>query len=82
MSKKSHYKSPAAKQPVKKVEQEQEKKARKPLILPVVLLFFLLVWAWCALYYGDVMRIAREYSFWVADTKQMKYILDQNWNKL
>ena len=82
MSKKPHYKSPGAKQPVKKVEQEQEKKVRKPLILPVVLLFFLLVWAWCALYYGDVMRIAREYSFWVADTKQMKFILDQNYGGL
>ncbi|MDO5489030.1 MAG: DUF6057 family protein [Bacteroidaceae bacterium] len=82
MSKNPHYKSTAKKPPVQKAVRTNEKKPRKPLILPILPLFFLMVWAWATVYYGDVFRIARENSFWVASTEQMKFILDQSYGML
>lgn len=43
------------------------------------LLFFLLMWAWAWLYYGSVLHMGREYSFWVPDTRQMSFILCQTY---
>ena len=42
--------------------------------LPV---FFLLTWFWAGWYYGSVFYISREYSFWVADTRMMDFVLSQ-----
>lgn len=82
MSKKTSYKTPARKQPVQKPAQPAEKKIRKPVILPILPLFFLAIWAWSAFYYDDVLRISRELSFWVADPDQMKFLLDQSYGIL
>lgn len=51
-------------------------KAHRTWRLPVMLLFFVATWVWAAAYYGPVMRICREYSFWVANPEQMKFVLD------
>ena len=48
-------------------------KERKPLLLPSALIFFALVWLWAAWWYGDVLHIAREYSFWSADSRLMRF---------
>ena len=61
----------------------QQKKAAAPSPkrrnwrLPVLLVFFLLSWIWAAWYYGSVFHISREYSFWVADTRIMEFVLCQ-----
>lgn len=41
-------------------------------------LFFLMIWAWAWLYYGSVLQMARDYSFWVADIRQMEFIMCQS----
>ena len=82
MSKNPHNKPAAKRTPVHKAVPAKEQKQRKPLILPILPLFFLLTWAWAAIYYGDVFRIARENSFWVASPEQMKFILDQSYGGL
>lgn len=46
----------------------------RPAALPV---FFLLTWLWAWWYYGSVFYISREYSFWVADTRIMEFVLCQ-----
>ena len=55
---------------------------RRLLRLPVLPVFFLLTWLWAAWYYGAVFHIAREYSFWTADTRVMDFILCQPWGGL
>ena len=50
--------------------------------LPVLVIFFILTWLWAAWYYGSVFYISREYSFWVADTRIMEYILSQPYGGL
>lgn len=59
--------------------------ARRPSRLPRFsphLLLFVLVWAWAALWYGDVFRIAREYSFWAPDATLMYYQQGRPWGML
>ena len=51
---------------------------KRKRLLPVLPIFFLLTWAWAGWYYGSVFHIAREYSFWVADTRIMGFILCQS----
>lgn len=63
--------------PQKRVEHEKEK---KPLLLPVAVVFFLSVWAWATLYYGPVFRIAREFSFWAPDGTLMYFIKGRPWS--
>ena len=62
--------------------QGEQKKARKPLLLPTAVVFFLLVWLWAWLWYGDVFRIAREYSFWAPDSTLMRYLEGRPWGTL
>lgn len=50
---------------------------RRRLLLPVLPIFFIVTWIWAAWYYGSVFYISREYSFWVADTRIMEFILCQ-----
>jgi len=45
--------------------------------LPALPVFFVLTWLWAAWYYGSVFHVSREYSFWVADTRIMEFILCQ-----
>ena len=65
------------KQPRKAVKQEVKAAPRKKRVLPILHIFFILSWLWAAWYYGSVFHISREYSFWVADTRIMEYILSQ-----
>lgn len=55
---------------------------RKPLLLPVLPILFVATYLWAAWYYGDVLRMARERSFWVASTEQMDFLLDQEFGGL
>ncbi|MCF0197988.1 MAG: hypothetical protein HUK02_01515 [Bacteroidaceae bacterium] len=57
-------------------------KERKPFRIPVMGLLFVLVWAWGALWYGDVMRVAREWSFWAPDITLMQYESGRPWGAL
>jgi hypothetical protein len=57
-------------------------KEKKKLILPIIPLMFALVYVWAAWYYGDVFRMARERSFWVASSQQMEFLLSQEYGTL
>ncbi|MBO7137385.1 MAG: hypothetical protein J6V92_02845, partial [Bacteroidaceae bacterium] len=64
----------------RKVAQKQTMVApakRRRWLLPILPVFFVLTWIWAVWYYGSVFYISREYSFWVADTRIMEYILSQ-----
>ena len=64
----------------RKVAQKQTTVApakRRRWLLPILPVFFVLTWIWAVWYYGSVFYISREYSFWVADTRIMEYILSQ-----
>ncbi len=52
-----------------------------PLISPYILLF-VVVWAWAAFWYGDVFRIAREFSFWSTNGTLMSYEDGRPWEFL
>lgn len=52
------------------------------LLLPVLPIFFLLTWIWAAWYYGCVFHVSREYSFWVADTRVMDFVLNSPFGSL
>ncbi len=67
------------KQQPAKVKEERKK---SPLLLSPYLLLFIAVWAWAAFWYGDVFRIARERSFWVADDVLMGYYNGRPWEEL
>ena len=45
------------------------------LTIPVLPLFFILVWLWAWLYYGCVFQVAREYSYWSADSRVLQFFL-------
>ncbi len=70
----------APQRPVRK--EEKEKKERKPLLLSTTLIMFVAVWLWAWLWYGDVFRIAREYSFWAPDRTLMYYMEGRPWGAL
>lgn len=57
-------------------------KESKPLLLPVLPLMFVATYLWAAWYYGDVLHMARERSFWVSDTGQMEFLLSQEFGGL
>lgn len=67
----------SSRQPQKAVKQQVKAAPRKKRVLPVLYIFFFLTWLWAAWYYGSVFYISREYSFWVADTRLMEFILSQ-----
>lgn len=55
---------------------------KRSRLLPVLPIFFVLTWLWGGWYYGSVFHISREYSFWVADTRMMDFILCQSYGGL
>ena len=59
-----------------------KKEKKSVLRVPVLPLFFVAVLAWSAFYYGSVFHLSREYSFWVADTRQLDYILSCSFGSL
>lgn len=61
---------------------QANRKMRMPRMLPVVSLFFFALWLWSSYYYGYVFRIAREYSFWVPDMKQIIFATDSSYGFL
>ncbi len=50
--------------------------------IPAMMVLFLAVWAWAALYYAPVLRITREYSFWAPDSTLMYYESGRPWGQL
>lgn len=64
------------------MRQTKTTKESKPLLLPVLPIMFVATYLWAAWYYGDVLQMARERSFWVADTKQMEFLLGQEFGGL
>ena len=63
-------------------ETAKPRRERKPVRLPVMVFFFVLVWLWAWLWYGDVFRIAREYSFWAPDSTLMHFMDGRPWAAL
>lgn len=57
-------------------------KKKKPVRLPVLPIFFVAVLIWASFYYGSVFHLSREYSFWVADTRQLDFILSCSFGSL
>ncbi len=51
-------------------------------ILPVLSIMFVLTYIWAAWYYGDVLRMARERSFWVMSSDQMDFLLSKEFGGL
>ena len=64
------------------MKQKEPQKGRKQLLLPVLPILFVAIYLWAAWYYGDVLRMARERSFWVSDTEQMDFLLGQEYGGL
>jgi hypothetical protein len=64
------------------VTKKTEEKKKKPVRLPMLLIFFVAVLAWAAFYYGSVFHLSREYSFWVPDTRQLDFILSCSFGSL
>lgn len=50
--------------------------------MPVLPILFVATYLWAAWYYGDVLRMARERSFWVASSEQMEFLLCQEFGGL
>ncbi len=57
------------------------RRRRLPLLSPYAVMF-ILVWMWAGFWYGDVFRIAREYSFWAPDGTLMYYKQGLPWGEL
>ena len=71
----------------KAAPQDAPKKASKGgrkalLLLPVVPVFFVAVWLWAWLWYGDVFTIARESSFWSSNAVLMRFMEGRPWGAL
>ena len=64
------------------VTRKTEEKKKRSVRLPVLLIFFVAVLLWAAWYYGSVFHLSREYSFWVADTRQLDFILSCSFGSL
>ena len=62
--------------------QQTAAKEKKPLLLPVLPILFIVTYLWAAWYFGDVLRMVRERSFWVASTEQMEFLLSQEFGGL
>ncbi len=76
---KKHY---PASEPKPQAKQETRDTRRTRLLVSPCLVMFVLVWAWAALWYGDVLRIAREFSFWAPDDTLMYYEEGRPWGEL
>ncbi len=71
----------SAPKPMVKEEKEERPKRKLFLISPYIVMF-VLVWAWAAFWYGDVFRIAREYSFWSPDETLMSHLEGRPWEAM
>ena len=76
-NKKASHKTPVATTPDK-----NGKTGLRLPILPVLPLLFVCTVVWAGWYYGDVLRMARERSFWVMSTEQMDFLLGQEYGGL
>lgn len=57
-------------------------KVRKHRLYPVTVILFVLVWLWAGVWYGDVLAIARECSFWAPDATLMQHMQGRPWAAL
>lgn len=78
-------------QKAKNLQQRGAKPAAKPAaapreqkktLLPVLPLFMAAIWVWGTFYYGSVLHVSREYSFWAQDPRLMQFVLCQNFGPL
>ena len=65
-----------------KTKQAEQRRERKKIVLPILLLFMVAVWAWGSFYYGCLFHVSREFSFWATDTRLMQFVLCQNFGPL
>lgn len=49
---------------------------------PPLVVLFVGVWLWAALFYGPVLRVAREFSFWAPDETLMRFMQGRPWGGL
>ncbi|MGN1256536.1 MAG: DUF6057 family protein [Bacteroidaceae bacterium] len=75
----------------KNVRQQGVRQAEKPaaapspkkrILLPVLPLFMIAIWVWGTFYYGSVLHVSREYSFWASDIRLMQFVLSQTFGPL
>ena len=52
------------------------------VVCPHAMLFFISVWLWAVFSYGDVLRMAREYSFFAFDRMLMSAVWEQPYGSL
>lgn len=57
-------------------------KPRRKILLPVLSLFMIAIWVWGTFYYGSVLHVSREYSFWASDMRLMQFVLSQTFGPL
>ena len=49
---------------------------------PPLVVMFIAVWLWAAFFYGPVLRVAREFSFWAPDDTVMYFMQGRTWGGL
>ena len=63
-------------------ETSKPKQGRRIRLMPVTVVMFVLVWLWAGVWYGDVLAIARESSFWAPDATLMQHMKGRPWAAL
>ncbi len=58
---------------------QEQRKRTEAVRLPVIVVFFTATWLWAWLWMGDVMRVARESSFWSAEGLLMQFMDGRPW---
>lgn len=82
---KQHPKPISTSKPKDKKEDSSPKPSRLWSLLrstPPMLVMFVAVWLWAASFYGPVLRIAREFSFWAPDDTVMYFMEGRPWGGL
>ncbi len=80
---KHHRKPGPPSTPKPLAKKAEEKKPKRKIILPSpYIVMFVVVWVWAALWYGDTLHIAREFSFWSWDSTLMYYEKGRPWGEL
>lgn len=76
---KTQSQSARSKQPVSKAAAPRR---QRHILLPILPSFFVAIWLWGAFYYGSVLHVTREYSFWAVDMRLMQFVLSQSFGPL
>lgn len=82
---KQHSKPITSPKPKAHIEESSPKPSRLWSLLrgtPPMMVMFVAVWLWAAFFYGPVLRVAREFSFWAPDGTLMYFMQGRTWGGL